>query len=323
MKKTWAINQQVKSLFVIYGLLIAVFLVMLIISPAYRSAENIGNIIVQCVPLAVVSLGQTVVMVGGGIDLSVGSLISLSACIAAVTMQPGTAAALLLGLVLVFGTAIAVGLFNGLGVNYCKVPPLITTLSMMILLSGVSQGVLPVAGGRIHPGLSGFLMARSGVFSVSIVVLLAFYFGIRHLMYRTPTGTAIYAIGGNARIAASMGVKSRRISVLTYVVAALCAACTGLLLASRMRIGDPLVGSTFGLDSITAAAIGGTALTGGIGKVAGTVAGAFLISMLSNVMNILSVNHFYQYVLKGLLLVVAMIIYSVSAMVEVKKHDGK
>ena len=323
MNRTRPISRQLKSLFVIYGLLLIVFAVMVVISPTYRSAENIGNIIVQCVPLAVVSLGQTVVMVGGGIDMSVGSLISLSTCIAAVVMKPGTPTTLLLGLVLVFAAALAVGLLNGLGINYCKVPPLITTLSMMIVLSGVAQGVLPVAGGKINPGFSGLLMARSGVFSVSILILLAAYLGIRHLMYRTPTGTAIYAVGGNARIAASMGVKARRVSITTYIVAALCAACTGLLLASRMRIGDPLTGSTFGLDSITAAAIGGTALTGGVGMVAGTIAGAFLIGMLSNMMNILGVNHFYQYVLKGLLLVVAMIIYSLSAMVEVKKHDGK
>lgn len=323
MNRIHSISSQLKSLFVIYGLLLAVFAVMVVISPTYRSAENIGNIIVQCVPLAVVSLGQTVVMIGGGIDMSVGSLISLCTCVAAVAMKPGTVGTMLLGLVLVFLTAVVVGLLNGMGVNYCKVPPLITTLSMMILLSGVAQGVLPVAGGKINPGVSGLLMTRSGVFSVSMVVLLIFYLLIRHLMYRTPTGTAIYAVGGNARIAASMGIKVRRISVATYVVAALCAACTGLLLASRMRIGDPLTGTTFGLDSITAAAIGGTALTGGVGKVAGTIAGAFLIGMLSNMMNILGVNHFYQYVLKGLLLVVAMIIYSLAAMVEVKKHDGK
>lgn len=129
-----------KSLFVIYGLLLAVFLIMVVISPTYRSAENIGNIIVQCVPLAVVSLGQTVVMIGGGIDMSVGSLISLSTCIAAVVMKPGTGLSLALGILAVFLVAGIVGLCNGIGANYAKVPPLITTLSMMILLSGVAQG---------------------------------------------------------------------------------------------------------------------------------------------------------------------------------------
>ncbi len=117
-----------------------------------------------------------------------------------------------------------------------------------------------------------------------------------------------------------MGVRVKKTSILTYVPASLCAGVTGLLLASRMRIGDPVIGTSFGLDSITAAAIGGTSLSGGEGLISGTIAGALLIGMLSNMMNILGVNHFYQYVLKGLLLVTAMIIYSISNILEVKRH---
>ena len=224
MKLKHTVRPQMKSLFVIYGLLLAVFLIMVVISPTYRSAENIGNIIVQCVPLAVVSLGQTVVMIGGGIDMSVGSLISLSTCIAAVVMKPGTGLSLALGILAVFLVAGIVGLCNGIGANYAKVPPLITTLSMMILLSGVAQGVLPVAGGKVNTGFAKVMMARAGIFSVSILILLIVYLIIRRFMYRTPTGVSVYAIGNNADIAASMGVRAKRVSVLTYVIAALCAA---------------------------------------------------------------------------------------------------
>lgn len=227
MKLKHTVRPQMKSLFVIYGLLLAVFLIMVVISPTYRSAENIGNIIVQCVPLAVVSLGQTVVMIGGGIDMSVGSLISLSTCIAAVVMKPGTGLSLALGILAVFLVAGIVGLCNGIGANYAKVPPLITTLSMMILLSGVAQGVLPVAGGKVNTGFAKVMMARAGIFSVSILILLIVYLIIRRFMYRTPTGVSVYAIGNNADIAASMGVRAKRVSVLTYVIAALCAAVTG------------------------------------------------------------------------------------------------
>lgn len=140
-------------------------------------------------------------------------------------------------------------------------------------------------------------------------------------MYRTPTGVSVYAVGNNADIAASMGVRTKRVSVLTYVIAALCAAVTGLLLASRIRIGDPWWAPPSVWTPSLPPPLAGTALTGGVGMVAGSIAGAFLIGMLSNMMNILGINHFYQYVLKGLLLVVAMIIYSLSSMVEVKKHD--
>ncbi len=306
------VNQQLKSVFTIYALLATVFIVLTIISPSYRSIENIGNVIVQCIPLAVVSLGQTVVIIGGGIDMSVGSIISVSTCISAVTMSSENPVSLAGGILLVFLAAIVIGTVNGLGINYAKVPPMITTLSMMTVLSGISLAILPVAGGKINKVFANTVMARFGVLSVPLIILAVVYFLLHRLMYHTKFGTHVYAVGNNAKIASSMGVKAKHISILTYIIAALCAATTGVLLASRMRIGDPLIGNSFALDSITAAAIGGTALSGGMGLISGTIAGAFLIGMLSNMMNILGINHFYQYVLKGLLLVIAMIVYSVS-----------
>lgn len=315
-------NPKVGSVAVIYGLLLVVFAGMAVVSPSYRSIENIGNIIVQCIPLAIVSMGQTIVIIGGGIDMSVGAMISMSTCIAAVTMSSDSAVSVAGGLALVLLASSGAGLLNGLGVNYCKVPPLITTLSMMTVLSGISLAILPQAGGHVSKVFADFMMLRAGVLSVSLLILICVYLLLRRAMYHSGFGNAVYAIGNHQGIAASMGVKVKRISILTYVAAGVCAGVTGLLLASRMRIGDPVIGTSFGLDSITASAIGGTSLNGGEGLVSGTIAGAFLIGMLSNMMNILGVNHFYQYVLKGILLVAAMIIYSISNTLEVKRHAG-
>lgn len=315
-------NLKLKSIWMIYALLATVFFVMAVISPSYRSLENIGNIIVQCIPLAVVSMGQTIVIIGGGIDMSVGSVISISTCIAAAAMSEDSPVSIAGGLLLVLLAAAAAGFMNGLGVNYCKVPPLITTLSMMTVLSGISLAILPQAGGRVSSLFTEAVMFRRGIVSVSLLILLCVYLVLRRMMYHSRLGNAVYAVGSNQKVAASMGVRVKKTSILTYVTASLCAGVTGLLLASRMRIGDPVIGTSFGLDSITAAAIGGTALTGGEGLISGTIAGALLIGMLSNMMNILGVNHFYQYVLKGLLLVAAMIIYSVSNIWEVKRHAG-
>lgn len=117
-----------------------------------------------------------------------------------------------------------------------------------------------------------------------------------------------------------MGIKTTRASMKAYVLAALCAAVTGLLLASRMRVGDPTCGANYGMDSIAATVIGGTSLAGGTGLLSGTVAGAFLIGMLSNVMNNLNVNQFYQYVMKGALLIAAMVVYSISDRLEVRRR---
>lgn len=312
-------SSQLRKVFAIYGLLAAIFFGMMAFSADYRSMQNVSNVLVQSIPLAVVSLGQTVVLIGGGIDLSVGAMISLTSCIAASTMgTAGPQAAL--GLLLVLLAAVAVGMLNGIGTNYGKVPAMVTTLSMMMILNGVSLALLPGPGGRIDRAIAGVVMARRGLFSVALLILLLVYLAVRYFLYQTRSGVHVYAIGKNRAIANSMGVRVNRISILTFVVAALTAAVSGLLLASRMRIGDPTIGTSFGLDSITAAAIGGTALTGGVGLVSGTVAGAFLIGMLSNMMNILGVNHFYQYVFKGLLLVVAMVFYALSGKVGEKRH---
>lgn len=321
MKINFKISTQTKAVIAIYALLLIIFIVMMIISPSYRSIRNIGNIIVQSIPLSIVSLGQTIVMVSGGIDMSVGAMISLTTCIAATSMATGTTQGLVVGLALIFIVAFTVGTLNGVGVNYLKVPPMITTLSTMIILDGVSQAILPVAGGKVHIGFARFMTARFGLISIALVVLILVFILLRHILYNTKFGVSVYGIGNNRRIAESMGVNTKRISTSVYIIASLCASIAGILLATRMRIGDPLVGAKFGLDSITAAAIGGTALTGGIGLVSGSIAGAFLIGMLSNMMNILGVNHFYQYVLKGLLLVIAMIAYSIINRLAVKRNE--
>jgi len=191
---------------------------------------------------------------------------------------------------------------------------------MMTVLSGVSLAVLPVAGGRVDKAFTSVIMARFGVLSVPLLILLIVYLTLKLFLNYSKYGIYIYAIGNSREIASSLGIRSNFISILTYIAAALCASITGILLASRMRIGDPLIGSAMGLDSITAAAIGGTSLSGGKGMLSGTIAGALLIGMLSNMMNILGINHFYQYVLKGLLLVVAMIFYSIPQFMGVKRN---
>ncbi len=321
MIKQIRISPPLKKVLVIYGLLATIFVSMMVFSADYRSIQNVGNVLVQSVPLAIVSMGQMIVLIGGGIDMSVGAMISLTSCIAARTMSSVASPVAAIGAVLIITVSVCVGVMNGIGTNYGRVPAMITTLSMMMVLNGISLALLPGPGGRVDRAIAGVIMARSGLLSVALLILLLVFILLRHFLYHIRSGVHVYAIGKNRSIAASMGVRINRVSILTFVIAAMTAAVSGMLLASRMRIGDPTIGASFGLDSITAAAIGGTALTGGVGLLSGTVAGAFLIGMLSNMMNILGVNHFYQYVLKGLLLVVAMVFYSLSGKMG-GKHRG-
>lgn len=315
----FAATPQLFSVFTILILLAVTFLSMCAYSESYKHMQNISKLIVQCIPLAVVSLGQTLVVISGGIDLSLGATISLTTTIAARLMNVDSPAQIALAVLAMFAAAALVGLINGVGVNLIRVPPLITTLCMSTVLQGVALWIMPVPGGKVNREFATFVMQKWGVLSMPLILLALAYLAVHFLLYRTRTGVHLYAIGKNPRIAASMGVKFRGVSVRAYVIAALLAALTGLLLACRMRVGDPLVGTNYTMDSITAAAIGGTSLAGGVGLISGSVLGSFLIGMLSNMMNILGVDQFYQYVLKGSLLVLAMIVYSIPGMLGVKR----
>lgn len=320
MKKK-KLSQQARGVWTIYLLLVLAFIVMCICSESFRSLYNITNMLTQCVPLACVAMGQTLVIISGGIDLSVASSISVCTAVAAKLMNTSSPVQIALGAAAVILTGVLVGALNGLGVNLLKVPPLITTLCMNTVLSGVALWILPMAGGKVNRDFCKFVYQKWTILSMPLLIMLALLAVMSVILYRTRTGVHIYAIGKNRRIAATMGVNTRAVSIRTYVLCGLCAGLTGLLLACRMRVGDPTCGTAYAMDSITAAVVGGASMAGGVGLLSGTVAGAFLIGMLSNIMNNLAVNQFYQYVLKGGLLVVAMIVYSISNLLEVKRHE--
>ena len=320
MIKKRKLSQQMNGVLTIYGLLLVVFAVMCLVSESFRSLYNITNLITQCVPLACVALGQTLVIISGGIDMSVGSTISVCTCVAAKLMNTDSPAQVAFGAAAVVLTGVAVGLINGAGINFAKVPPMITTLCTSTALSGVALWILPMAGGKDNSDFARVVYRKWPIVSFPLIVMLVLFLVMRTLLHRTRTGVDIYAIGRDPRIAKTMGVNVRAASMKTYMLCGLCAGITGLLLACRMRVGDPTCGTVYSMDSITAAVVGGTSMAGGVGLLSGTVAGAFLIGMLSNIMNSLAVNQFYQYVVKGGLLVLAMVIYSVSKLMEVKRH---
>lgn len=320
MIKKRKLSQQMNGVLTIYGLLLVVFAVMCLVSESFRSLYNITNLITQCVPLACVALGQTLVIISGGIDMSVGSTISVCTCVAAKLMNTDSPAQVAFGAAAVVLTGVAVGLINGAGINFAKVPPMITTLCTSTALSGVALWILTMAGGKVNSDFARFVYRKWTIVSFPLIVMLVLFLVMRTLLHRTRTGVDIYAIGRDPRIAKTMGVNVRAASMKTYLLCGLCAGITGLLLACRMRVGDPTCGTVYSMDSITAAVVGGTSMAGGVGLLSGTVAGAFLIGMLSNIMNSLAVNQFYQYVVKGALLVLAMVIYSVSKLMEVKRH---
>ncbi|MBB3001199.1 MULTISPECIES: ABC transporter permease [Paraburkholderia] len=282
------------------GLLLLVAVVALGASfSSFRTPQNLANLIVQATPLLVVALGQTLPILTGGLDLSVGVVMSLSTCILATTGSPALAIALTVA------SAALVGVVNGIGVTRFRVHPIIMTLSTGTILQGIVLLVQPSPGGSIWAPISAAV--GNSVMGVPVAVLwvaLAAWIAWS-LLHRSRFGLHLYSVGGGADNAALAGVGVARTTIAAYVLCALFAAVAGIFLAGRISSGDPWVGASYGLDSVAAVALGGTQLSGGVGGPLGTIFGALLLGIVGNGMNIVQINPFLLSVVNGTLLLFA------------------
>lgn len=297
-----------RNVIIIYGLLLAILIVATILQPRFATAVNIKNVLVQATALGIISVGQTFVILTAGIDISVGAIASLVVVImshVADRNPDGVVWAVLAGL----GAGAVVGLVNGLGITRLKVTPFMMTLGTMSIASGVALQLRPQPGGLI-PSEFGWLASGEfagipvPIFLFALVVLVGAF-----TLKFTRFGKHIYAVGGNEETTRLSGLPTDRIKIGAYLVCALCAAIAGVFLSSRIRSGDASIGASFGLDSITAVVLGGTSLFGGKGSLAGTIASVFIIASLSNIMNLIGVSTYYQYILKGAILIIAVSFY--------------
>ncbi|CAG9222456.1 putative Ribose import permease protein RbsC [Paraburkholderia tropica] len=282
------------------GLLLLVAVAALAVSfSSFRTPQNLANLIVQATPLLVVALGQTLPILTGGLDLSVGVVMSLSTCILATTGSPALAIALTVL------SAALVGVVNGIGVTRFRVHPIIMTLSTGTILQGIVLLVQPSPGGSIWAPISAAVgNSVMGVPVAVVWVALAAWIAWS-LLHRSRFGLHLYSVGGGADNAALAGVSVARTTIAAYVLCALFAAIAGIFLAGRISSGDPWVGASYGLDSVAAVALGGTQLSGGIGGPLGTIFGALLLSIVGNGMNIVQINPFLLSVVNGTLLLFA------------------
>lgn len=273
----------------------------------FLTSENLFNLVAQAMPLIITAIGQMFVIVVGGLDLSVGSVISFTTAVLALD-GPGYVL-----IPAVFVLAALVGAINGFVITRLNVHPIIATLGMQYILLGITRILRPVSGGTVPDvvitAVAGtFVGIPLPVFWGIAVVLLAW-----KLLHGSRFGLHLFAIGGGIAAgtedaARNFGVPVRRNIMLAYVACSCFAALAGVFLAGRIVSGDPNVGLLFELDAITAVAIGGTQLSGGIGSLHGTVIGALVLALLSNGMNLLNVSPFVQTAIKGgiLLLVVGL-----------------
>jgi ribose transport system permease protein len=289
--------------------LIAVCIGLALLSPNFLSVSNSFDVMRQVSINAVIAFGMTLTILLGGIDLSVGSILAVSSVLAAMTMKGGHGAGVAAGIALLAGAAM--GSLNGVVIAKGNVAPFIATLGTMTLLRGaalVLSNGSPISGfpSQLFAMLGGGYVAR--LIPVPVVLMLAMFAVFWFVLRRTVFGRHVYATGGNAEAAKLSGVNTDRVQILVYTVSGAMAALAGVILTSRLDSAQPTAGAGYELDAITAVVLGGTSLAGGRGWVFGTLVGALLIGVLNNGLNLLGVSAFYQEVVKGSVILLAVLL---------------
>jgi ribose transport system permease protein len=272
----------------------------------FLTTNNIMNVLRQVATNLYIACAMTMIIILGGIDLSVGSIVGLAGCVTggliAFVHWPMPLAVLMGVLV-----GLISGAFNGIWISKTTIPPFIVTLAMMNIARGA--GYVYTGGQPIRIMSDSFNFIGSGyvfdvlpmpvIYLVIIVALSSF------IMNRTKLGRHIYAVGGNPMAARFSGIKNGRVQFFAYVFSGVMSGISGVVLASRMFSGQPTAGQSFEMDAIAAVVLGGTSMSGGVGKVGGTVIGALIIGVLNNGLNLLNINSFWQYIVKGVVILIA------------------
>lgn len=305
--------------------LIAVVLFFSFAAPNFLSTANLIIMSEHVALNAFLAIGMTFVIITGGIDLSVGSIVGLCGMVAGYLVLNGVAIDLIgytvffntFEIVLItLGVGVLVGVVNGLLITRLNVAPFIATLGTLYVARGLallSSGgaTFPNLRGSTEWGTSSFPLIGSGSFlgvPVSIWTLVAVGCGAAYLAARTPLGRSIYAVGGNERAAALSGLRVNRTKMFVYMFSGFCAAIVGLIVSSQLVASHPATGETFELNAIAAAVLGGTSMSGGRGRIGGTIVGAFVIGILSDGLVMMGVSSFWQTVIKGLVIIAAVVV---------------
>jgi len=308
-----------------YIALIVVFVVFALLSPAFLTTSNLVILTKQVAINAILGIGMTFVIISGGIDLSVGSIVGLSGMVAGWLLTEGLVLPLFgvsiffnvwIVMVLAVAVGILVGLLNGLLVTRLGVAPFIATLGTLYVARGaallISDGAtFPNLVGHESLGNTGFPVLGAGtLFGLPwpIWVMVVFTAVAAYMARKTPLGRQIYAVGGNETAARLSGVRVNKVKLITYMISGCCAAVVGLIIASQLVASHPATGDTFELNAIAVVVLGGTSLMGGRGTIGGTIIGAFVIGILVNGMVLLGVSEFWQIVIKGTVIVLAVVV---------------
>ncbi|MGW3723910.1 ABC transporter permease/substrate-binding protein [Streptomyces sp. F001] len=290
--------------------LIVLVVALSALSGDFLTTDNLLNIGVQAAVTAILAFGVTFVIVSAGIDLSVGSVAALSATVLAWSAT-NEGVPVVLAVLLAIGTGIAAGLVNGFLISYGKLPPFIATLAMLSVARGlslvISQGspiAFPDSVSHLGDTLGGWL-------PVPVLVMIVIWLLTAFVLRRTYIGRSMYAIGGNEEAARLSGLRVKKQKLAIYAFSGLFAAAAGIVLASRLSSAQPQAAQGYELDAIAAVVIGGASLAGGTGKASGTLIGALILAVLRNGLNLLSVSAFWQQVVIGVVIALAVLVDTV------------
>jgi ribose/xylose/arabinose/galactoside ABC-type transport system permease subunit len=295
------------------GILLAfvvVLAILMILSPtAFAKPANLLNIIKQASINGILATGMMFVIISGGIDLSVGSIVALSGVIAASFAHPGEYP-LIVPLALSALAGLLAGVLNGVGVALGNIPAFIVTLGSMTIIRGLA---LIYSNGQPIFGVTNEFESLAGGFFFGSIPRLVFYFIVitaisAFILTKTVFGRRVYAVGGNEITAKVSGISVNRVKIAVYSISGFLAGIAGLLLASRIVSGNPTSGQSYELDAIAAVIIGGVSMTGGSGKWYGTVIGALFIAVIGNGLDILNVSSHFQLLIKGAIIIVAVLL---------------
>ncbi len=292
------------------GILPVLILIVLLFSVAtdtFMSANNLVNIFRQASINIVLAVGMTLVILTGGIDLSVGSILATTAVIGVMTsLNPATQWGTVLFPLLI---GLAIGLINGILVAYVKLPPFIATMGTMTTFRGASY-LIPDGTTVINNDLNYAWIGNDylGPIPWLVVIAIVIVFMAWFLLRKTVLGVRIYAVGGNAQAARLTGIKVGFVLVFVYAISGLLCGLAGVMTSSRLYSASGLLGNGYELDAIAAAILGGTSPNGGIGSVTGTLIGALIMAVLNNGLTLMNVSSFWQMVIRGIVIILAVII---------------
>ena len=304
-----------------YGAFIALALLVLVLSvtePSFRTPSNLMNLLRQASFNGLIAFGMTLVILSDGIDLSVGSTFALSAIICAELLMSGMPAFVAIVLALIVGTLL--GAVSGLLITKGRLQPFIATLITMTAYRGMAQIITdgkPISQLANNTSRGAFLFKAMGKGNVllfetikipiPVIILVVAFAAVYFVLNKTTFGRRIYATGSNAKCANLVGVNTVNIKIACYAISGFLSALAGLLMSSRLDSAQPTLADGYELDAIAAVALGGTSMSGGRGKITGTIAGVLIIAVLNNGLNIMDVSSYYQAVIKALVILVAVL----------------